>query len=129
MQKILVEISVAELLDKISILSIKMSKIKNKNKNKLIKNEMNILNSYLKKNLKINKKIRNYQKLLLKVNLSLWNIEDNIRKKEKIKNFGNEFIDLARKVYINNDKRSKIKLKINKYFGSNIVEVKSYSKY
>lgn len=129
MQKILVEISVAELLDKISILSIKMSKIKNKNKNKLIKNEMNILNSYLKKNLKINKKIRNYQKLLFKVNLSLWNIEDNIRKKEKIKNFGNEFIDLARKVYINNDKRSKIKLKINKYFGSNIVEVKSYSKY
>lgn len=129
MQKILVEISVAELLDKISILSIKMSKIKNKNKNKLIKNEMNILNNYLKKNLKVNKKIRNYQKLLFKVNLSLWNIEDNIRKKEKIKNFGNEFIDLARKVYINNDERSKIKSKINKYFGSNIVEVKSYSKY
>ena len=129
MQKILVEISVAELLDKISILSIKMSKIKNKNKNKLIKNELNILNNYLKKNLKVNKKIRNYQKLLFKVNLSLWNIEDNIRKKEKIKNFGNEFIDLARKVYINNDERSKIKSKINKYFGSNIVEVKSYSKY
>ena len=129
MQKILVEISVAELLDKISILSIKMSKIKNKNKNKLIKNELNILNNYLKKNLKENKKIRNYQKLLFKVNLSLWNIEDNIRKKEKIKNFGNEFIDLARKVYINNDERSKIKSKINKYFGSNIVEVKSYSKY
>ena len=129
MQKILVEISIAELLDKISILDIKKKKILNNYKNKLVKKELIILKNYLQKEFIINKKIKNYQKMLSKVNLDLWNIEDKLREKEKIKCFDKRFIELARKVYTYNDKRSKIKMEINKYLGSNIVEVKSYTKY
>lgn len=128
MQKILSEISIGELLDKISILKIKKLKIKDKNKQKLILNEYKLLNKQ-KKKIKIKKNITELYNQLILVNLKLWNIEDKIRKLEKNKSFGKKFIHLARNVYKYNDKRSDIKLSINTLTKSNIIEVKSYLKY
>ena len=128
MQKVLSEISVGELLDKISILKIKKLKIKDKNKQKLILNEYKILNKQ-KKKIKIKKDIAKLYNQLIQINLKLWNIEDKIRKLEKNKSFGKKFINLARNVYKFNDKRSNIKLSINTLTKSNIVEIKSYLKY
>ena len=127
-QKILTEISAGELLDKISILEIKLKKIRDINKLVYIKKEHKILNK-IKKKFKIKKVIKNYYNQLKKINVSLWNIENKIRKHEEFKKFDKNFIYLARKVYFTNDKRSQIKLKINKEMGSNIVEMKSYSRY
>ena len=121
-------ISLAELLDKISILILKEKNIKDENKLILIRKELKYLNDVLEKNITKNK-IHIYLESLLEVNTKLWNIEDDIRNCEKNKQFDQNFIDLARSVYFTNDKRSEIKLKINKEFGSEIVEVKSYEEY
>jgi hypothetical protein len=128
MQKILSEISVGELFDKLSILEIKKKKIKDSNKKKFILYEYKLLINK-KKKIKIKKEISLLYKKLLRINLKLWNIEDKIRKLEKNKNFGKKFINLARKVYKYNDKRSEIKNLINTTQKSKIVEIKSYSKY
>tara|TARA_B100000614_G_C14164493_1_gene334190 strand:- start:26 stop:418 length:393 start_codon:yes stop_codon:yes gene_type:complete len=127
-KKIFTEISLGELLDKISILEIKLKKIKDKSKIFHIKKEYNILLK-IKKKVKVNKKVNIYYKKLKEVNNSLWNIEDKIRLHEKLKKFDKKFILLARRVYFTNDKRSKIKLSINMSMNSNIIEMKSYSKY
>tara|TARA_B100002052_G_scaffold111456_1_gene102852 strand:+ start:2207 stop:2599 length:393 start_codon:yes stop_codon:yes gene_type:complete len=127
-KKIFTEISLGELLDKISILEIKLKKIKDKSKIFHIKKEYNILLK-IKKKVKVNKKVNIYYKKLKAVNNSLWNIEDKIRLHEKLKKFDKKFILLARRVYFTNDKRSKIKLSINMSMNSNIIEMKSYSKY
>ena len=127
-KKILTEISVGELLDKISIIEIKLKNIKDKDKLIHIKKEYKIL-SKIKKKFKIKKKINIYYNQLKKINTNLWNIENKIRKHEKLKKFNKNFIYLARKVYFTNDKRSQIKLKINEVTNSNIIEMKSYSKY
>jgi len=127
--KISVPISVGELFDKISILEIKTKKIKDKTNLKIIKFELlelkKIINSK-KLNQTYNK--TQYQKLL-KINNRLWSIEDNKRKCEVTKKFDKKFIELARKVYLLNDKRAEIKNKININSGSRIREVKSYKKY
>ena len=127
-KKIFTEISLGELLDKISILEIKLKKIKDKSKIFHIKKEYNILLK-IKKKVKVNKKVNIYYKKLKAVNNSLWNIEDKIRLHEKLKKFDKKFVLLARRVYFTNDKRSKIKLSINMSMNSNIIEMKSYSKY
>ena len=128
MQKILSEISLGELLDKISILEIKLKKIKDRNKILLVKKEYKSLKT-TKNKIKVKKEINSLYQKLKKTNQKLWNIEDKIRKHEKQKKFEKKFIILARSVYQQNDLRSKIKLEINKIMNSNIVEVKSYSKY
>ena len=125
MQKILTEISCGELIDKISILEIKIKKIKNVTKKNQAKKECLILRK-TKKSLNIKKNLNIYSKKLKRVNLKLWKLEDDIRKKEKIKNFDKEFIKLAREVYKSNDERSLIKKKINLSVKSNIIEVKSH---
>ena len=127
--KISVPISVGELFDKISILEIKTKKIKDKSNLKIIKFELLELKRIIK-NKKLNKSFNKiqYQKLL-KINNRLWSIEDNKRKYEVTKKFDKKFIELARKVYLLNDKRAEIKNKININSGSRIREVKSYKKY
>ncbi len=122
-------ISVGELFDKISILEIKTKKIKDKTNLKIIKFELLELKRIIK-NKKLNKSFNKiqYQKLL-KINNRLWSIEDNKRKYEVTKKFDKKFIELARKVYLLNDKRAEIKNKININSGSRIREVKSYKKY
>ena len=125
MQKILTEISCGELIDKISILEIKIMKIKNLTKKNQAKKECLILRK-TKKSLNIKKNLNIYSKKLKRVNLKLWKLEDDIRKKEKFKNFDKEFIKLAREVYKSNDERSLIKKKINLSVKSNIIEVKSH---
>ena len=127
-KKILAEISIGELLDKISILEIKKKKINNKNKLNFISKELSSLKKK-KQRLKLKKDINNLYNQLKNINLMLWNIENKIRMHEKSNKFDKNFISLARKVYKTNDKRSLIKLKINNFMGSNIVEMKSYSKY
>ena len=121
-------ISLAELLDKISILLIKEKNIKDKNKLILVRKELEFLNQTLNQHTS-KKEIQNYLDSLVEVNSKLWTIEDDIRKYESIKKFDQKFIDLARSVYFTNDKRSEIKMKINKEYGSAISEVKSYEKY
>jgi len=128
-KKISVEVSPGELLDKISILQIKIAKIKDKKGQKKIKKEYNILKSIKNIKIKRNNKIQALFREIKKVNLKLWNIEDEIRQYESKKDFGRVFIKLARSVYINNDKRAKLKSKINNLLRSNIKEVKSYTKY
>ncbi len=127
--KISVPISIGELFDKISILEIKTKKIKDKTNLKVIKFELLELKRIIK-NKKLNKSFNKiqYQKLL-KINNRLWSIEDNKRKYEVTKKFDKKFIELARKVYLLNDKRAEIKNKININSGSRIREVKSYKKY
>ena len=123
-----IPVSLGELVDKISIMRIKKKNIIDKEKLILINEELSLLESILSKTVE-SKKIKKYLDDLTIINLELWKIEDKIRDCEKIKNFDQKFIDLARSVYITNDKRSEIKLQINNNFGSNLVEVKSYDKY
>ena len=124
-----VSISLGELVDKVSILLIKEKKINDKHKLVLIRNELSLLNEIYKNNFKNNKKLLLYEKKLIKINKKLWDIEDKIRFLESKKNFNQQFIDLARAIYINNDERSEIKKKINKLTGSYFVEEKSYKSY
>ena len=128
-KKILTEISAGELLDKISILEIKLSKIKGKESLLEINKEYNSLKETQNSNIKLTKNLENLVKELKEVNLKLWDIEDNKRICEKNKDFGKVFVDLSRNVYLNNDKRAKIKSEINKLLGSNIKEVKQYADY
>ena len=127
--KIFAEISVGELLDKISILEIKQKNIKDDQKIKIISKELESLNYSLKKDVHITDEIKSLYEDLKKINLKLWNIEDGKRDCERNGDFGEKFIQLARSVYIENDQRAKIKNKINKISGSNISEVKSYDEY
>ena len=121
-------ISLGELMDKISILKIKKKNILDKKKLSFIGEELKLLeSSYINSKEKI--KFNEYLNKLIEVNSKLWIIEDDIRDCERNKNFDDKFIKLARSVYVTNDKRSEIKLEINKYFGSTLVEVKSYEKY
>ena len=126
--KILAEISVGELFDKITILEIKKSKIKDKDKLNDVEKELNSLNDALKKNElnDIDGKLKLLLQDLKNINNDLWEIEDAKRLAEKNNNFDELFIQLARNVYKKNDLRAKIKLEINNYLGSNIKEVKSY---
>ena len=121
-------VSLGELMDKISILKIKKKNIHNKDKLININEELLLLEETLLKSVK-DKKADKYMNELIKINLELWKIEDDIRDCERNKQFDQKFIDLARAVYFTNDQRSQIKLDINNYFGSKIVEVKSYEKY
>ena len=127
--KIFAEISVGELLDKISILEIKQKNIKDEEKIKIISKELESLNYSLKKDVDITDEIKSLYEDLKKINIKLWNIEDGKRDCERNGDFGAKFIQLARSVYIENDQRAKIKNKINKISGSNISEVKSYNEY
>ena len=128
-KKILTEISAGELLDKISILEIKLKKIQDKSNQKEINKEYKILKKAQKSNIKLNEKSINLFKELKNINLKLWDIEDKVRIFEKDKNFNEIFVQLAREVYFNNDRRAKIKLEINKIFKSNITEIKKYVNY
>ena len=129
MNKILVEVSVGELLDKISILEIKLEKIKDNEKLKFINSEYKVLKEQLKKNVKSDDKLNNLFKSLKEINSKLWVIEDDKRLCEKNSDFGDKFIKLSRDVHFLNDKRAKIKLEINNYSGSKIKEVKQYTNY
>ena len=126
MDKILAEISVGELIDKITILEIKKEKISNKEKLVEVNKELNSLNETLKKTINDESKIINFKNDLKNINLKLWDIEDGKRSAEKNNKFDEKFIELARNVYKFNDERAKIKLAINNALGSNIKEVKSY---
>ena len=129
MNKILVEISVGELLDKISILKIKKDKIKDPDKLKFVDDEYNILKDQLDKNIKVDSKLNELFDSLKDVNLKLWAIEDEKRLYEKNSDFGEKFIKVSRDIHFLNDERSKIKLEINNYTGSKIKEIKEYTKY
>ena len=129
MNKILVEVSVGELLDKISILEIKQEKIKDAEKLKFIDEEHSILKDQLNKNVKSNQKINELFKLLKQINAKLWIIEDDKRQCEKDKDFKEKFIKLSRDVHFLNDERAKIKLEINNLTGSKIKEIKEYTNY
>ncbi|MBT3902047.1 MAG: hypothetical protein HOI06_01395 [Pelagibacteraceae bacterium] len=121
-------VSLGELVDKISILYIKNSNIKDEAKLKLIRDEMDMLIKTLDEHI-LKDKIQIYLDSLIEINSKLWVIEDDIRDCERKKKFDQKFIELARSVYFTNDKRSEVKLNINNKFGSKIVEVKSYEKY
>ena len=125
-KKILTEISAGELLDKISILEIKLNNIKDKEKLVDINKEYKSLEDTRKSNIEITENLQKLINQLSEINLKLWNIEEEKRICEKNEDFGNNFIKLSRNVYKNNDKRAKIKSDINKLLGSNIKEVKSY---
>jgi len=127
--KIFAEISVGELLDKISILEIKQKNLKDSEKIKIVTKELESLNSTLKNDVSLTDEIKSLYNDLKNINSKLWDIEDEKRDCERNKNFGEKFIELARSVYIENDNRAKIKNKINQLSGSNIAEVKSYDKY
>ena len=123
-----ISVSLGELVDKISILKIKQKNIKETSKLENVNKELASLNNTLKKYIN-EQELDNYLNALLDINTKLWNIEDDIRKCERLKKFDQTFIDLARSVYFTNDERAKIKHDINKIFGSELVEVKSYDKY
>ena len=129
MSKILTEISAGELLDKLSILEIKLNKIKNPALLQEIKKDYNIINEAKNKNINSSDEINVLYTNLKKINEQLWEIEDKIRLCEKNSDFKDKFIQLARDVYFKNDKRSKIKSEINKISDSNIQEVKQYTQY
>jgi len=129
MNKILVEVSVGELLDKISILEIKKEKIKDLEKLEFINNEHGILNDQLDQNVKSDDKLNNLFQSLKEINAKLWVIEDDKRVCERNKDFGENFIKLSRDVHFLNDDRAKIKLEINILSGSKIKEIKEYVKY
>ena len=129
MNKIIVEVSIGELLDKISILEIKQDKIKDPEKLKFINNEYSILKDQLKKNVKSDDKLNNLYQSLKEINTKLWVIEDDKRQCEKDKDFGEKFIKLSRDVHFLNDDRAKIKLEINNLTGSAIKEIKEYTSY
>jgi len=128
-KKILTEISAGELLDKISILEIKLDKIKDKESLVEINKEYESLNKTKNSNLNLTEDLKNLINKLKEINMKLWTIEDEKRTCEKNKDFGKNFIELARQVYFNNDKRAKIKSEINEILGSNIKEVKQYVSY
>ena len=129
MNKIIVEVSIGELLDKISILEIKQEKIKDSEKLKFINNEHSILKDQLEKNVKSDDKLNNLYQSLKEINAKLWVIEDDKRQCEKDKDFGEKFIRLSRDVHFLNDDRAKIKLEINNHTGSVIKEIKEYTNY
>ena len=129
MNKIIIEVSIGELLDKISILEIKQEKIKDPEKLKFINKEHSILKDQLEKNLKPDDKLNNLYQSLKEINAKLWIIEDNKRQCENDKDFGEQFIKLSRDVHFLNDDRAKIKLEINNLTGSSIKEIKEYTNY
>ena len=129
MNKIIVEVSIGELLDKITILEIKQEKIKDPEKLKFISNEHSILRNQLNNNIKNDDKLNKLFQSLKDINSKLWVIEDNKRQCEKDKDFGEKFIKLSRDVHFLNDDRAKIKLEINNYTGSLIKEIKEYTSY
>ena len=129
MNKIIVEVSIGELLDKISILEIKQGKIKDPEKLKFINNEHAILKSQLEKNIKSDKKLNELYQSLKEINSKLWIIEDDKRQCEKDKDFGEKFVKLSRDVHFLNDNRAQIKLEINNHTGSTIKEIKEYTSY
>jgi hypothetical protein len=129
MNKILVEVSVGELLDKISILEIKQEKIKDPAKLKFINEEHSILKDELNSNVESDQKITELFDSLKKINAKLWVIEDDKRQCEKEKDFTDSFIKLSRDVHFLNDDRAKIKLEINNHTGSKIKEIKEYTSY
>ena len=129
MNKIIVEVSIGELLDKISILEIKQGKIKDPEKLKFINNEHSILRNQLEKNIKSDERLNELYKSLKEINSKLWVIEDDKRQCEKDKDFGEKFIKLSRDVHFLNDDRAKIKLEINNHTGSVIKEIKEYTSY
>ena len=129
MNKILVEVSVGELLDKISILEIKKEKIKDEKKLNFINDEYNVLKDQMNKNVKSDEKLEELFQSLKEINSKLWVIEDNKRMCEKNSDFGEKFIKLSRDVHFLNDERAKIKLEINNITGSKIKEIKEYTNY
>ena len=129
MNKIIVEVSVGELLDKISILEIKQEKIKDQDKLKFINLEHKILKEQLNQNVKSDDKLDDLFQSLKEINAKLWVIEDDKRQCEKDKNFNEKFIKLSRDVHFLNDDRAKIKLEINNHTGSVIKEIKEYTSY
>ena len=129
MNKIIVEVSIGELLDKISILEIKQEKIKDPEKLKFISNEHSILKNQLENNIKPDDKLTKLYQSLKEINAKLWDIEDDKRQCEKDKDFGEKFIKLSRDVHFLNDDRAKIKLEINNHTGSTIKEIKEYTSY
>ena len=129
MNKILVEVSVGELLDKITILEIKKEKIKDENNLKFINNEYKILKAELNKNIKSDEKLEKFFQSLKEINSKLWVIEDDKRLCEKNSDFGEKFISLSRDIHFLNDDRAKIKLEINTHTGSKIKEIKKYTNY
>ena len=129
MNKILVEVSVGELLDKISILEIKKGKIKDPEKLNFINEEHSILKDQLNNNVKSDKKLTELFESLKQINAKLWVIEDDKRQCEKEKDFTDNFIKLSRDVHFLNDDRAKIKLEINIHTGSKIKEIKEYTSY
>ena len=129
MNKIIVEVSIGELLDKISILEIKQEKIKDPEKLKFILNEHSILKNQIDNNVKSDDKLNELFQLLKEINAKLWVIEDDKRLCEKEKNFGEKFIKLSRDVHFLNDERAMIKFGINSHTGSKIKEIKEYTKY
>ena len=129
MNTILVEVSVGELLDKISILEIKKEKIKDSEKLKFINDEYEVLKDQLDKNVKSDEKIDKLFQSLKEINTKLWVIEDDKRLCEKNSEFGEKFIKLSRDVHFLNDDRAKIKLEINNISGSKIKEIKEYTSY
>ena len=129
MNKIIIEVSIGELLDKISILEIKQGKIKDPEKLKFINKEHSILKDQFEKNVKSDDKLNNLYKSLKEINAKLWIIEDDKRQCEKDKDFGEKFVELSRDVHFLNDDRAKIKLEINNHTGSTIKEIKEYTNY
>ena len=129
MNKILIEASVGELLDKISILKIKKDKIKDLEKLKFVNDEYSVLMEQLDKNVKSDEKLENLFESLKKINSKLWIIEDDKRMCEKNLAFGEKFIKLSRNIHFLNDERAKIKLEINNHTGSKIKEIKEYTSY
>ena len=129
MNKILVEVSIGELLDKISILEIKLEKIKDPQKLKFITNEHSILKNQLDNNVESNEKLSELFQSLKEINTRLWKIEDDKRQCEKDKDFGEKFIKLSRDVHFLNDDRAQIKLEVNNLTGSTIKEIKEYTSY
>jgi hypothetical protein len=129
MNKIIVEVSIGELLDKISILEIKQEKIKDPEKLRFISDEHSVLKDQLEKNVKSDDKLENLFQSLKEINAKLWVIEDDKRQCEKEKDFTERFIKLSRDVHFLNDDRAKIKLEINNITGSKIKEIKEYTSY
>ena len=128
-KRVLSEISPGELLDKISILEIKLEKVKDKDRQKKIKNEYDILKKVQNSSIEMSDKIKDLYRSVSNVNIKLWDIEDKIRICEQNKDFGKNFIELARGVYFNNDKRAELKNEINEILKSDIREIKQYVDY
>ena len=129
MNKIIIEVSVGELLDKISILEIKKEKIKDVSKLKFISNEYSILKDQFEKKINTSERLENLFQKLKEINKKLWVIEDDKRNCEKKKDFGEKFIKLSRDVHFLNDERAQIKLEINEYSSSGLKEIKEYTSY